>query len=1020
MRLHDLVYSGRLAVPPSPESYAIRRLTVGDRPILVVAGSDERGLMYGLVELARRINRLPPGTLPARALADTREETAKPEVPVRGMVQFLHSADLEREWYYDPRYWEAYLAMLARDRFNSFNLVFAHQTDYLAPPYPFLFTVEEYPGVRVPGLSEADQKRNLETLQMISRMARERGLDFVMGIWEHRAWRRGQKSMVDGLTDAILPDYARRAMEKLLRLCPDIGGIQLRVNTESGIDIDRQTAFYGAVFAGMKAAGRPVLLDLRGWGALPATIDAAVASGLPMRLSMKYWAEFMGMPYQAAQMLPSYSYADFLHHPRPYPVFYQVWSLGSHRLFPWGSVDWVRRFAPTTLLDGGLGFETCAPLSQKGFGNPPGSWRIFTSREREYYTWEFERYWLYYLLYGRLTYDPATPEEVWLDELGARYGRDGARPVFEAFQAASQVVPFLVSYRLSNPNMYIWPEKQMGGVLDFYLEVKPADPARVASFQEHVARRLDGVTSAKMSPEEAAARLTRMAEATERALARADAALASEKNKEYAANRIDLAALALLARYHAAKIRAAGNLALFYASGDEAALVAAKSLAAAALEVWRRLVRLTDGVYYPQMVFGPRDVGHWKDNLVFVRHDVSRLEEVSKLLDAYGLFDLGLDFGPKVTPRNHPYEPAYADTYSVERRFQPLDPETTYRPERRYGWLGSGDIRASEPMRIPYTSLEGDNLDDLALPSEVLYRDFLKGTAAARLRLDLPDGEYRVTAIVANQPELATGAFEIRAGAGALRYAVAETGDKEGRGGKTRARVRARGGKELARFRPGGRAPRPPHRSHSGAQRLGGRAAPSRRHHHGARRSRRGRPSVLGAWRDPPPRPAACRRREALERRADARKEMGRKRAALRATGARPPRRRDAFARAGGVHDARRARLRPARGAPQRADILRGGHRAPACLRGARRLAPRARPPPLPTPDPDRTLPHARSGSRRRRFIRGDDPRRLHRDSLRSHVLPRSGRPLRQRRLLSRSRPHAALRNREGPPLTLG
>jgi hypothetical protein len=278
------------------------------------------------------------------------------------MVQFLHSADLEREWYYDASYWDAYLGMLARDRFNSFNLVFAHQTDYLAPPYPFLLEVEKYPGVRVPGLSPADRRRNLETLQMISRKARERGIDFIMGIWEHRAWKVGQRSMVEGLDDEILADYSKLAVEKLLRSCPDITGIQLRVNQESGIDLVQQTPFYAAVFAGMKAAGRPVLLDLRGWGALPGTIDAAVRSGLPMRLSMKYWAEFMGMPYQAAQMLPSYSFADFLRHPRPAPVLYQVWSLGSHRLLPWGSVEWMRRFVPTTKLGDGIGFETCAPL----------------------------------------------------------------------------------------------------------------------------------------------------------------------------------------------------------------------------------------------------------------------------------------------------------------------------------------------------------------------------------------------------------------------------------------------------------------------------------------------------------------------------------------------------------------------------------------------------------------------------------------------------------------------------------
>src|SRR5437867_2900019 len=504
-----------------------------------------------------------------------------------------------------------------------------------------------------------------------------------------------------------------------------------------------------------------------------------------MRLSTKYWAEFMGMPYQAAKMLPSYSYADFLRYPRPYPVFYQVWSLGSHRLLPWGGVDWMKRFAPTTHLGDGVGFETCAPLSQKGFGNPPGNWRIFVSRDREYYRWEFERYWLYYLLYGRLSYNRNCHDGVWMDELRAHFGERAAPAIFDAFQAASQLLPFLVSYRLSNPNMYIWPEKQMGGLLDFYIEVKPADEARFASFEEYIARRLSGARSAKMTPETASEMLNRMAEDTERALSRAGAFLRTDENKEYAANRIDLQVLALLARYHAQKIRAGANLALFYASGDESALRAARSCAAAGLEIWQRLARLTDGVYFSKMVFGPQDVGHWKDNLVFVRHDLQRLEEVQALFDRYGLFELGLDFGPKIMPRRSAYEPEYGNGYSVERRFRSLDPEMNYTRERGYGWRVLTGITASEPMRIPYTSLEGGTLENLLLPSAVLYMDYLRGTQTSALLVDLPDGNYRVTSVVANQPELANGSFQIRAqgrntpgsGENSISYALGETGD---------------------------------------------------------------------------------------------------------------------------------------------------------------------------------------------------------------------------------------------------
>jgi hypothetical protein len=257
-----------------------------------------------------------------------------------------------------------------------------------------------------------------------------------------------------------------------------------------------------------------------------------------------------------------------------------------------------------------------------------------------------------------------------------------------------------------------------------------------------------------------------------------------DQNKEYAANRVDLQVLALLARYHAQKIRAGANLALFYGSGDESPLLTSQAHAAAGLEIWERLVRLTDGVYYPRMVFGPRDVGHWKDNLVFVRHDVQRLKEVQDLLHRYGLFDLGLDFGPKVAPLRRAYEPQYASTYPIERRFRPLDPETTYARDRGYGWLEGSGITSSPPMNIPYTSLEGDNLENLALPQAVLYSDFLRGARKSTLLVDLADGDYRITSIVANQPELANGAFqvgpagEIPAAASVISYALGETGEK--------------------------------------------------------------------------------------------------------------------------------------------------------------------------------------------------------------------------------------------------
>ena len=39
--------------------------------------------------------------------------------------------------------------MLARNHFNRFNLVFAHQTAYLAPPYPFWLDLPDFPEINL-------------------------------------------------------------------------------------------------------------------------------------------------------------------------------------------------------------------------------------------------------------------------------------------------------------------------------------------------------------------------------------------------------------------------------------------------------------------------------------------------------------------------------------------------------------------------------------------------------------------------------------------------------------------------------------------------------------------------------------------------------------------------------------------------------------------------------------------------------------------------------------------------------
>src|SRR5580704_12633151 len=92
--------------PGEPESYVI----AGSK----ITGADPRGLMYGLLTAAEQISRDGKVT----------PQKAAPKTTIRGIRYFIHNEDMERDWYYSHEYWDEYLSMLARNRFNRFNLVF--------------------------------------------------------------------------------------------------------------------------------------------------------------------------------------------------------------------------------------------------------------------------------------------------------------------------------------------------------------------------------------------------------------------------------------------------------------------------------------------------------------------------------------------------------------------------------------------------------------------------------------------------------------------------------------------------------------------------------------------------------------------------------------------------------------------------------------------------------------------------------------------------------------------------------
>ena len=759
------VKSDDIVPPGGTEAYALAVGTTSAGEAICVVGSDDKGVMYGCFELAEQIAYLEEGGDISEQLVPKRES---PDIAIRRLYTFLHNADLERDWYYSEEYWDRYFSLLARSRYNEFNLVFGHQTAYLIPIYPHLFDMDEYPDVYVEDLTREEQAANLKMLQFISGMAQERGIRFFIGIWQTKAWDENhffhpQESKVHGIDDEMLPGFTRRGIAKLLQLCPAIGGVQVRMNPESGLD--DQSFFRDVVVGAIKECGREIEIDIRNWGLQPETLERFLQDFPKLRVSFKYFAEHQGMPYQPVQTRFGYSYDSLVRNDRKYDVFWHLWNLGTHRLFLWGDPGYVKSFMSSCHLGDGLGFEVTPPLAQKGFSQfkqIPGSWSIYKEGvDHDYYDWEYERYWFFYELWGRIGYNHDLGDDLWLKKLASRFGEEAAPHIIKAYKESSQVMSYLISHHMDDPNMYIWLELDTGGTIDFFSGITPGEKTLFLNGRDYASNRVKGVLSAKISPFGAASDLEGFADRCEQALSEADGIESLKENKEYLFTRLDMTALSALARYNSKKIQASAHLCLFYETGDYSVLREARRYAEEGLEMWKALIAITEPFYYEKLHFGPSG-GHWKDNLPLVEYDLARIEKVGEIFERYGLFTAGFDFGGKLSATGPRFYTRKDPEYDpVEPRFTGISGEDGYSQDTGYGWEGDVNLSVVRRPPVSFTVLRGASYigresvrrpivtyPDVDVPVEYLNADFVASRSPASFRVDLPDGRYLLTFVI--------------------------------------------------------------------------------------------------------------------------------------------------------------------------------------------------------------------------------------------------------------------------------
>jgi len=659
-----------VGIASSPEALGIVPAKSRGREVLLSCGHDVRGLVYALLELADRIRH---GSDPLAALALSRPSVERPANTIRSLARLFVSDIEDGPWFRDREMWPRYLTMLATQRYNRFNLSLGIGYDFLNNvkdayflfAYPFLLAVPGY-SVKAAGLPDEERDRNFEILKFIGAETVARGMQFQLGLWMHGyEWIKSPNAnyTIEGLSRENHGPYCREALLTLLKACPFISGITFRIHGESGV-AEGSYALWKTIFDGVARCGRKVEIDMHAKGMDDSMIGVALATGMPVNISPKFWAEHLGLPYHQADIRElerpkqgeegsglmklsagsrsflRYGYGDLLQEGRRYGVLHRVWP-GTQRLLLSGDPVTAAAYGRAFSFCGSVGAELMEPLSFKGrrgsgIAGDRCGYLDASLRPR----WDWQKFEYPLRVWGRMLYNPDSDPDGCARYLRSQFGA-AAPEAGEALARATRILPAVTTaHGASAANNAFWVEMYTNQpIVDpkrrhpygdspaprVFGNVSPFDPQLFARINECAEEMLQGKRSGKYSPVEAAQWIEDAADAAASHLARAEARVADRSRPEWRRLAIDVAMQIDLGRFYGAKLRSGVLYGIYERSGDRIALEETLAMYRKARTIWAGLAERARPVYQPDITVGEETHlrGHWLDRLPAMDDDIA-------------------------------------------------------------------------------------------------------------------------------------------------------------------------------------------------------------------------------------------------------------------------------------------------------------------------------------------------------------------------------------------------------------
>ena len=642
------------------EGYLVSRIENHGNTEIHIIGADTTGVMYGGFDVAFQIRQ-------ERSLAGISEVVRNPHIQKRG-IKFNIPLDARTPSYsdagdaankniinmWDLGFWREFLDEMALNKYNTLSLWNLH-------PFPSLVRVPDYPDIALDDIMQTtvvvesdvqgrqmSNPHTLANLKVIKQMsidekiafwnqvmthADNRGIEVLVFTWN--IFTYGTEGNNYGITcdqtNDITIDYFRKSVIALFETYPLLAGIGITAGENMAGDVDQSYAdepwlmkTYGQAICDLleRQPTRKIRFIHRAHQTAKDTINTAFSQlPIPIEYSFKY-----SQAHMYGSVKPSFG-DSFFAGLKPGEKTWLTVRNDDFYMYRWTDPEFARSYiANMPTNDRLIGF----------YMGPDGYiWgREYISTEPDIPRQQvIKKMWLMFAIWGRLAYSHDLPEDTFITLVSQRFPSEDSRLLYNAWQAASKIIPLVNCLHWHNLDLQWYPEACYSrprdrcplGFHDIhnFVQSPTAPGSDHVSILDYVQAILDRREMQGVTPLEVIATLEQY---SSQALTYCESTQ-PQPGKELRHTLGDIRCMGYLGQYYQQKFQAALEFAFYQKTGDQTRKKNAIANLERAAKHWRVYSIASKSMYQPQHLTRMNGVVDLEALQAHVDNDIKMIHE---------------------------------------------------------------------------------------------------------------------------------------------------------------------------------------------------------------------------------------------------------------------------------------------------------------------------------------------------------------------------------------------------------